>query len=374
MYQAAGMSAERTRMTDESPLQALECGGALDEINQVYYSRGWTDGLPIIPPTEGRVRAMLAVVDCDPAEVIAAIPPKWGQATARKLAINAVMAGCLPIYFPVILAAIAAMAEERFNLYSIQATTHVVAPLLIVNGPIVQTLDLNSGHNVFGQGWRANATIGRAIRLALLNIGGATPGVLDRATFGHPGKYSYCIAEHETRSPWEPFHVERGFPRDTSTVTVYGGEAPHNVNDHVSTTAQNLLHTLAHSMATMGMNHSYCQGMCDVFVVFGPEHAETIAREGWTKDDVRHFLYENARIPVGKLKLGGMWGMMAWPKALTTLDDRALLPVVERAADINIIVAGGAGKHSLFIPSFGITRSVTRPIQLAPQWQQALLG
>lgn len=279
----------------------------------------------------------------------------------RKLAINAVTAGCLPTYFPMILAAIAAMAAERFNLYGIQATTHVVAPLLIVNGPIVQGLDLNSGHNVFGQGWRA-----------LVNIGGATPGVRDRATFGHPGKYFYCIAENEFRSPWESFHVEGGFRRHTSAMTVYGSEAPHNFNDHVSTTAQNLLHTMAHSMTAMGMNHCYCQGMCDVFAVFGPEHAETIAREGWTKDDVRHFLFENAHIPVGKLKLGGMWGMMAWPKSLTTLDDSALLPVVERAADINIVVAGGASKHSVFIPSFGITRSATKPIQLSPQWKQAL--
>jgi hypothetical protein len=349
-------------MSEDVAQSGLELGGALDEINELYYSPGWTDGLPIIPPTEGRVQAMIAAVGHDPEAVVATIPPKWGQATIRKLAVNAVMAGCLAEYFPVILAAVEAMAEETFNLYGIQATTHVVAPLLIVNGPIVQALNLNSGHNVFGQGWRANATIGRAIRLALVNIGGATPGVLDRATFGHPGKYSYCIAEHEACSPWEPLHVERGFPRDTSTVTVYGGEAPHNVNDHVSTTAQNLLHAMAHSMATMGMNHSYCQGMCDVFVVFGPEHAETIAREGWTKDDVRRFLYENARIPVGKLKLGGMWGMHAWPKSLTTLDDSALLPVVARQEEINIIVAGGAGKHSLFIPSFGITRSVTKAI------------
>jgi hypothetical protein len=354
-------------MSAEGQLNALELGGALDDINQTYYARGWTDGLPIIPPTEGRVQAMLAAVAREAEESIALMPPKWGQATVRKLAINAVMAGCLPTYFPVILAAIEAMADESFNLYGIQATTHVVAPLLIVNGPLIEALELNNGPNVFGQGWRANATIGRALRLALVNIGGATPGVLDRATFGHPGKYSYCIAENEARSPWEPLHIERGFPPKTSTVTVYGGEAPHNVNDHVSTTAQNLLHTMAHSMATMGMNHSYCQGMCDVFVVFGPEHAETIAREGWTKDEVRMFLYENARIPVGKLKLGGMWGMMAWPKPFTMLDDSALLPVVERPEDINIIVAGGAGKHSLFIPSFGITRSVTRPIERVPQ-------
>ncbi len=140
----------------------------------------------------------------------------------------------------------------------------------------------------------------------------------------------------------------------------------------MSTTAENLLLTMAHSMATMGMNHSYCQGMCDVFVVFGPEHAETIARDGWTKDDVRAFLYENARIPVGKLKLGGMWGMHAWTKSLTTLDDAALLPVVGGKEDINVIVVGGAGKHSLVVPSFGITRSVTKAIQLGDRWRGAL--
>jgi hypothetical protein len=259
--------------------------------------------VPIVPPAEGRIRAVLATAPCPAEAAVAAIPSEWGLATVHTLAVNAVMAGCLPAYFPVLLAAIEAMAEDAFNLYGIQATTHVVAPLLIVNGPIVDALDLNGGPNAFGQGWRANATIGRAVRLAWVNIGGATPGVLDRATFGQPGTYSSCVAENEACNPWEPLRVERGFSRDTSTVAVYGGEAPHNVDDHVSTTAQNLLH----SRATMGMNHSYCQGRCDVFVVFGPEHAETIGREGRSKREVRQFLYEDARIPLGKLKLGGVW-------------------------------------------------------------------
>jgi hypothetical protein len=188
---------------------------------------------------------MLAWTDRDREVEIGTIPPRQGIVTVEKLAVNAVMAGCRPEYFPVVLAATEAMLDERFNLYAVQCTTHPCAPLLILNGPIARELDVNSRYNAFGPGCRANATIGRAVRLILQNVGGGTPGVLDRATQGQPAKYSYCIAEDELENPWSPLHVERGFDPATSTVTVCGAENPHNLNDHVSTASRGILTMIA---------------------------------------------------------------------------------------------------------------------------------
>ena len=342
--------------------ERIDVEDSFEEINDLFYQRGWTDGLPIVPPTEDRVARMLAGCQGRPDEVIGLIPPKWGEATLEKLAINAVMAGCRPDHLPVIVAAVEAVLAEEFNLNGIQATTHPVAPLVVVNGPIAGRLEINGGPNCFGQGWRANATIGRAIRLILTNVGGALPGATDRSTQGQPSKYSYCIAENEAANPWEPFHVERGFQPDESTVSVFGVENPHNINDHVSTTAEGILMTAADTLASMGMNNAYL-GKGELLFVFGPEHAATIARYNWTKRDVKAYLFENARIPLGRARLGGMWGMDDWPIWVQGLrDDHALVPMVEKVDDILVMVAGAAGKHSCGMPSFGATRSVTRPI------------
>src|SRR5262245_59941359 len=213
------------------PGASLEAGDDFDAINTLVTERGWGDGLPVVPPTASRVAAMLAWCDRPWDEPIAKIAPRYGEATALRLAANAVMAGCRPEYFSLYLLAIETMCEEPVNLYGVQATTHPCAPLVIVNGPIASELAINAGHNAFGPGAPANATIGRAIRLALLNIGGATPGLADMATHGAPSKYSYVVAENEAASPWEPLHVERGLPAHASTVTVIGAECPHNVND-----------------------------------------------------------------------------------------------------------------------------------------------
>jgi hypothetical protein len=216
---------------------------------------------------------------------------------------------------------------------------------------------------VFGPGWRANATIGRAVQLTLVNIGGAIPGVLDKATFGHPGKYTYCVAENEAANPWEPLHVERGFQRDESTVTVYAAEAPHNINSHGSDNARDLLTVVADCMATLGSNHMYLGGEC--VVVFSPEHAATIAASGWRKKDIRGFLYEHARQPLRLLRLGGMYGADTarnlWPRWVNHEDPAAMIPPTRQPEDMTILVAGGAGKHSVFLPGWG-SRSVTRKI------------
>lgn len=343
--------------------EVLECEASLEAINREYYTRGWTDGLPIIPPTEERVWRMLQGTRRDPQTIIGRMPPRWGEATVEKLAINAVMAGCVPEYMPVLITAVEALLEPQFNLYGIQATTHPVAPLVIVNGPLTHDLDVNSGYNAFGPGWRANATIGRAMRLILQNVGGALPGTGDRSTQGGPAKYAYCIAENEARNPWMPLHVERGFAPETSTVTVWGGESPHNINDHVSQSATNLLTTIADTAATMGMNCLYLNDT-EMLIVLGPEHAATIAADGWSKADVQKFLFEQARVPVQRARLGGMWGMHDWPKWIDTQNDATLIPVVRSWQDMVVIVAGGAGKHSSCVPTFGATRSVTRAIAL----------
>lgn len=339
----------------------LDVEGEFEAVNEELYREGMTDGLPVIPPTRTRVDEMLTSVDRDPGEIVGVIPPKYGDATVEKIAVNSVMAGCKDAYFPVVLTAIEAMCEDEFNLYGINATTHPVAPLVVVNGPVVDDLRINYGYNVFGQGWRANATIGRAVRFVLLNVGGAVPGEMDRATQGHPGKFSYCIAENEQSSPWDPFHVSRGFDEDESTVTVSGAEAPHEINDHVSEDGDGVLTVAADTMATMGNNNAYIS-KGEITVVFGPEHADTIARDGYSRDDVRWFLYDQARNRLGKLKVAGMYGIHDWEDRFDVKDDETMVPLVESPDHVNVLVAGGAGKHSMGLHSFGETRAVTKRI------------
>ncbi|MGH7377278.1 MAG: hypothetical protein ACREKK_07665, partial [Candidatus Methylomirabilales bacterium] len=337
-----------------------------------FAGEGWTDGLPIVPPTAERVEAMLAVLGREPGEVVGRLAPRFGVATLEKVAINAVMAGCRPEYFPVVVAAIEAIADDEFNLNGVQATTHVAAPLCIVNGPVRRALDINGGPNCFGQGWRANATIGRAVRLCMINLGGGLPGLTDKATFGHPGKYSYCVAEQEEASPWEPLHVSRGFRPDQSAVTLFAAEAPHSVSDHVSRTGRGILTTVADTLATMGNNNMYKQGEC--LVVIGVEHGQTLAEEGWGRRDVQQFLFETARRPLHRLKQGGEYYGDAtwekyWPKWIDRTDENALIPVVSRPEDILVIVAGGSvGRFSLVIPGWGRlgSRAVTKVVAAVP--------
>ena len=332
-----------------------------ETIFQLFMARGWMDGLPFIPPKEDRVARMLAYADRDPKEVVALLPPRWGEATVEKIAVNAVMAGCLPQYFPVVMTAVYAMAEEAFNLYAVQATTHPCSPLILVNGPLAKELNINGRYNALGQGWRANATIGRAIRLILLNIGGGEPGVLDRATIGHPGKYSYCLAENEAENPWTPLHLEKGFSKEDSTVTVFGAEAPHNINDHRSTSARDILKTIVHTIAVPGCNNAVTGG--EFLVLLGPEHAATIAGDGFSKEDVKKFLYEEARVPVEHFPLvAWQWIRQMRPHWGEVFDKKGGIPLVDRWEEVQVAVAGGAGKHSAFIPTFGATKPVTKAI------------
>lgn len=341
----------------------IEISGDFDDINRKLYLRGKTDGLPVVPPTQDRVETMLERIDRDPDKSFGVIPPKYGDATLEKIAINAVMAGCEPEYMPVLVAAIEAMTEDQFNLYGVNATTHPVAPLLLLNGPIVDDLNVNYGYNVFGQGWQANSTIGRAIRLILINVGGGKPGDMDRATHGQPGKFSFCIAENENRTPWDPFHVDRGFDETDSVVTVMGVESPHEINDHVNDTASGLLTTAADVFATIGNNNTH-HTHGEITIVMGPEHADTVARDGWSRDDVQWFLYDQARNRLEKLRTAGITENYTWHSRFETSDGDAMIPLVEDPKDINVIIAGGAGKHSMALHSFGETRSVSKCIKL----------
>jgi hypothetical protein len=333
----------------------------LDELQAWVMERGWGDGLPVIPPTPERVARMLAGTRRPRDEIVAVLAPRLGQATVERAAVNAVLAGALPEYLPVVLAALEALADPVFNLQAVQTTTHPCSPLIIVNGPVAARLGMNATGNALGQGTRANAAIGRAVRLALLNLGGARPGREDRATQGHPGKYSYCVAENEAESPWPSLSVERGFAAQDSTVTVCGSEGPHNVNDHASSTAEGIVATVASTAANAGHNNIYLGG--EPLVALGPEHAATVANAGWSKDDFKRAVWERARVPLSAFapenieRFSGIHPEGFRDKPLDTL-----APIARDWRDIMVIVVGGAGKHSAVIPTFGMTRSVTRLI------------
>lgn len=325
------------------------------ELNDDLFQDAWMDGLPVVPPTEERVEKMLQFIKRDPLEVIGVIPPQMGVATVEKVAIHMVMAGCKPEYATVVFAALKTLLKPSFNLNGVQATTHNCAPLLVTSGSITKELDIHSGSNVFGSGFRSNATIGRAIRLILFHLGGAIPGELDNSTFGHPGKYSFCIGENDEANPWTSLHQDYGFSKEDSAVTLFACEAPHSVNDHINHSAKGVLTSVADTMATLGNNNLHCHG--DVMVVIGPEHAKTIAKDDWTKQDIKEFLYENARVPMSFAKLGGMYSEenaeAFWPKWLQEADDDTNVPLVRSPERIAVTVAGGLGRFSMVLHGWG---------------------
>ena len=347
--------------------EVIELADTLEAVEAHFRAQGWTDGLPIVPPTAARVEDMLGGIDAEPDHVVGKLPPLWGEATVEKVAINAVMAGCEPAAMPVLVTALEAMLDPAFNLYGVQATTHPVAPLAIVHGPAAARLGMHAGPGVFGPGNRANATLGRAIRLCLWNLGGARPGQGDMATQGSPAKYTYAIAEREEASPWGPLHASLGVDAGESAVTVFGGEAPHNVNDHVSQRAPNLLTVIADTAATLGSNVGWYFSQSQLLLVLGPEHAATIAADGFTRADVQRYVYEHARLPLHRLKQGGMWGIHDWPRWMQTANDHALLPVVPGPDDVYVMVAGGSGKHSAVVPNCCFSRAVTRRVARWPR-------
>lgn len=296
---------------------------------RLFLQRGWTDGLPIVAPTPELVHAFVSAVGGGPAGILGEIPEQNRAITLEKLAVNAVMAGCRPEYMSLLVATVRALTRTPFNLHS-TTVSGATAPLLIVSGPVVTKVGLNSGFSVFGPGHHANATIGRAVRLLLHNVCGAVPGVIDKATFGHPGKFSYCIAEDQTRNPWEPVHTDAGMPAASSAVTVFAGEAPIFARNDWADTPEPILATISDAMLP---SHFTGGG---VVVVLGPLHAATMAAAGMSKTAVREGIFQRARRSLADLRLAGRLPGEPAPGDATTY--RTVVPSAE---DITLVVAGG---------------------------------
>lgn len=329
-------------------------------------ARQWSDGLPLIPPTEELVAQAVAATGRAAGEVLGLVPPSNRGATVGAVAANAVMAGCPPELTPVVVAAVHAVLEPRFNLQALTTTTHPVTPLVIVHGPVVEKFGFNGGANVFGQGNRANAGVGRALRLILQNVGEARPGETDRATHGQPGKYAYCMAENAAASPFATFHEHRdGGP--SGAVTVLGGEGPHNINDHGSTDAAGIINTIAGTVASLGSNNLYLRGQ--MLLVLGPEHAEVLAREGYDRGRVQEAVYAHprARVSIRGISPGNLdrYRRTA-PHAFAAVPEDAVVPMLDSPESLLVIVAGGPGKHSMLVPTFGTTEAVT--VDITQEW------
>jgi hypothetical protein len=320
---------------------------------------GVSDGLPVLPPTRERVERMLVVSRHDANDPVAILPPAYESVTWRDIAINAVMAGCRPEYLPVVAAAVGAMAQSEFNLLGIATTTGSATVCVIVNGPIANELHVNAGVNAFGPGNRANATIGRAVRLVLQNAGGARPGETDMATLGQPGKYTFCFAENEAQSPWSALHLERGFDSSASTVTVVGASGTIEVVDSESATGDDLAQTYAQSMLITGnVGGAGLIGGGEPLIVIPPEHAEVFARSGYTKDQAKAAIYERARLDVAQISPR----LRERAQASGAAAD-GYLRVAARADDIMIVVTGGVGRKGAVVPTWsGGTRAVSRAI------------
>jgi len=281
LTQDPAIAAARATREGEQQLQArrLTLGDQEDDA-EAMYERGWSDGLPLVPPTPERVVRMLAGTTRDPQEIVTLVPPDLVECTVEKIAINAVMAGCRPEYLPVVLAAVEAACTDEFNMHGLLATTWFSGPVLVVNGPITRAIGMNSGINALGPGNRANATIGRALQLVVRNVGGGKPGEVDRATLGQPGKYTFCFAEHED-AYWEPMHVERGFAAEQNTVTLFAGEGIRGVVDQISRTPESLTRTFAECLRSTA--HPKLPLAFDAMLVISPEHLRVYADAGWSK-------------------------------------------------------------------------------------------
>jgi hypothetical protein len=345
--------------------QLLELGDESPEaLLAAFEARGWGDGLPMVAPTRARVEAMLASLgDVDPDAIVATLPPRFGQATRRILAVNAVLAGCAPEHLPVLVSAVRALARPEVNLRGVNATTHPVAPLLIVHGEVAESAGYNSGLGAFGPGNRANATTGRALRLVLLHVAGAVPGPGDASTQGGPAKYAYCVAENLGATPWEGYAQSRGIDA-ASAVTVHCGEAPHNIHDMDSDHPARILDKVATVMATMGQNN-VCIGQGEYFIALCPEHAATAAAHGWTRRDIASYLFHRARLPVQQVR--DHFDSLAWPPWMHGLAAHELVPMTAHPDNIRVFVCGGAGKHSSVLPSWGMTASVTVPLDMTSE-------
>lgn len=333
--------------------EKIACEG-LDHAIEAFFQKGWTDGLPVVPPTEEKVLRFLGAAGLASGEILGAIPERNRVFTAEKVAINTVMAGCLPDYFPVVVAAVRAISRPEFGLHGVSASTAGAGLLMVVNGPIAKELGMNDGQNLMAPGNRANATIGRAVRLVLHNLAGRE---FDRSTLGHPGKYTFCISEQE--SEWDPLHVMRGLTPETSAVTVFASEGPNQIQNHSALKPESILNTIGDRMRALGSFNM--GGDVEFALIICPEHYQTLIKKGWTKRDAQVYLHGHACRPVADLKRGGLDETLIVPK-----DEEKLVHAVADPSRILVIMAGGvAGRFSACMPGWfnrHMSRAVTEPI------------
>jgi len=323
---------------------------------------GWTDGLPLIPPTASRVKRMLEETTLAADAVVAIVPPSNLLATVGVIAANAVMAGCRPEYLPVVIAAVDAVCDPAFDLYGIQATTAALTPAVIVSGPAAQRLEINGGGLAFGHGSRSNATIGRALRLVLLNVGGARPREVDKATQGQPGTFTLCFTENTPESPWKPFHVRRGFSEDSSVVTVIAVQSVLDVLDAASTTGLGLLRAFVSCIARSGTADVLIAG--GPLIAFCPEHAQLLARDGFDPATIQRFLYEHARVPISHFSADNIEKYLKRRRPVWVYAEGSdtRIPLGDSADDYYICVVGGPGPHSTVMSGAVESRPVSRLI------------
>ncbi len=352
-------------MTNRAQLQSrrVRLPDSFAAMQDYFWEQGWTDGLPVAPPTEEAVREMLATVDGEPSDSLGVMQPRNARATLEKLAINAVMAGCRPEHFPVVMAAVKAALHDGFNLAGTAATTGGAIQVVIVNGPAAAELGIQADAGCFGPGFRANASIGRALRLIVRNVAGLTPGEMDKATLSSPGRFSFCFAENEARSPWEPLHVEKGYAPESSTVTLAGILGVYRIMESTSGTGFGVLGTIVGNMKAVGIANYYQQATGgQVLLILCPEHAAEVAASGLSKADVKDFVFHNARMPVRQLKGVAHYGNRTWPAWIDESNLDTMVPIVRSANDVAVVVAGGDGRHSAWMAGWGVTLMSTEEI------------
>ncbi len=334
---------------------SLPADDSPESVFQLMLDQDWSDGLPVIPPTPDRVHSMVEGSRRDPSHLVGYINPEGGAATVEKIAVNAVMAGCLPEYMPVLIAAVQAITEPGFNIHGIQTTTNPVAPALIINGPIRNQLGVNSGRGCLGPGWRANATIGRALRFLLINVGNAKPLTTDMAIHGMPGKYTFCFGENEEESVWDPLQVERGLAPDQSAVTVVGSQGTSNCLT-LYKEAESILTVIASAMADFSDNN-YLLGGGNPMLVLSPGHSRVLTEQGFTKQAVKEWLFEHCKIPLDRIPQET--SIVHYEKEFVRDGDFVCL--CRSPEDIVVVVAGGPEPyHATYCASFGDTQAATK--------------
>ena len=361
---------DRWPLVAEFPRQRVEVVRGIDpamEVSRLFDLRGWTDGLPIVAPTTGRVEEMLDYAPLSRDSVIGELEPLKGQATVEKLAINAVMAGCRPDYFPILIAAVEAISEPEFNLRGVQTTDENVTPLILVNGPIARQIGMNDGFGCLGPGWRPNATIGRALRLIMQNIGGGWPSVVAFAGLGQPGRYTLCFSENELQSPWQPFHVDASFASNQNVVTVLRAESIINVTGG--------LEEVASVMGSAASAFSWLHGGI-VTVVISPATAVALERDGITKEEARQWLHANGRISSDELKTLWIYKNVGkakeWPAWALSAIEKGNVPPVKNPDKIALIVAGGdiPIAQQAYFPTWGYPDCrIMKEVALPKNWR-----